>query len=173
MIDFQLKGKENGPNFVVARYATIRASQTALDADLELELENTALHIEEKRSKVCQICNIYHLFFLYPVSHFLFSMSVEWLLSVARIDWTNWFWPTSKRLRVSKRGHGRSFGRIYPKSRHVLRNQRRSISNPYRQVNQLMPYQAERSAWSLSTSLVWNGNHDILYFILKKMIVNW
>jgi len=52
MIDFQLKGKENGPNFVVARYATIRASQTALDADLELELENTALHIEEKRSKL-------------------------------------------------------------------------------------------------------------------------
>ena len=112
---------------------------------------------------------VINIFFLYPVSQFLFSMSVG-LLSVARIDWTNWFWPTSKRLRLSKRGHGRSFGRIYPKSRHVLRNQRRSISNPYRQVNQLMPYQAERSAWSLSTSLVWNGNHDILYFILKKMI---
>ena len=105
------------------------------------------------------------------IYYFVFWIPV-WLLSVAGIEQTNWFWRTSRRLRLPKRCHGRSFGWIHPKSRDVPQNGIRTISRSCWQVNQPLPYQAKRSAWSLPTSLVWNGKH-ISWFYFFGYRDNW
>ena len=61
IITIRLQEKEKGPSYVVARYATHTSQEKACDADLKLYYENTALHIEEKRAKVCQICKCYYI----------------------------------------------------------------------------------------------------------------
>ena len=61
IITIRLQEKEKGPSYVVARYATHTSQEKACDADLKLYYENTALHIEEKRAKVCHFCKCYYI----------------------------------------------------------------------------------------------------------------